>query len=239
MSGHSKWAQIHRQKGTADTKRGALFTRLGNAITAAAKTGGGNVENNFKLRLTIDQAKAANMPKDNIERAIKRGTGELAGAKVEAIAYEGFGPGKAAFIIEVLTDNRNRTSSAIKHLLTKHGGSLGGPNSVAWMFELKGVIRIKEINEELELALIDAGVQDISQDQDGVIIYTKPAELQKIKELLENKGKKIESAQIDYIAKEKKLLNQEEQQQLEQLISELEENEDINDYYTNAEIKEK
>src|SRR3989338_6576729 len=122
MSGHSRWAQIHRQKGVADTKRGALFTRMGNAVTIAAKTGGGNPETNFRLRLAIDQAKAVNMPKDNIERAIKRGTGELAGGKIEEITYEGFGPGGIAVIVTCLTDNRNRTAAAMKHLFAEHGG---------------------------------------------------------------------------------------------------------------------
>ena len=233
MSGHSKWAQIHRQKGVADTKRGALFTKLGKAITIAAKLGGGEAESNFRLRLAMDQAKAANMPKDNMERAIKRGTGELGEGIIESIIYEGFGPDGTAFIIEALTDNRNRTSSALKHILTKYGGSLGGPGSVSWMFEPKGVIRIKEIKDELELELIDAGASDIVREDDGAIVYTAPDNLKKIKELLEKKGIKIEYAEMEQVAKEKKAVAGAE---IKKLFDELDENEDVNDFYTNAEI---
>ena len=236
MSGHSKWAQIHRQKGAADTKRGALFTKLGNAITIAAKLGGGDPEANFKLRLAMDQARAANMPKDNIERAIKRGTGESEGGKIEEITYEGFGPAGTAFIIEVLTDNRNRTSSALKHILSKYGGALGGPNSVSWVFEQKGIIRIKKIDEGLELELIDAGVQDIIREEDNVAIYTTPNNLKKIKDFLEQKGIKIEYAEVEQIAKDKKKVSAEEAEKIQKLFDELDEDEDVNNYYTNAKI---
>src|SRR3989344_404513 len=145
MSGHSKWSQIHRQKGAADAKRGAIFTKLGKNISIAARLGGGDPATNFRLRLAVDQAKAANMPKDNIDRAIKRGTGEIAGGTIETIAYEGFGPEGSAFIIECLTDNRNRTAANIKHYLTKYGGSLGTPGSVSWQFEQKGIVRVKTV----------------------------------------------------------------------------------------------
>jgi len=236
MSGHSKWAQIHRQKGVADTKRGALFTKLGKAITIAAKIGGPDPDANFRLRLAIDQAKAANLPKDNIERAIKRGTGELSGQQIEQITYEGFGPGGAALIIECLTDNRNRTSSAIKHILTKSGGSLGSPNSVAWLFEPKGVVRIKNLEEKLELELIDAGATDIIKDPDNVIIYSQSNDLKKIKEFLEKKQIQTDYAEIEQVAKAKKMITDQEKEKLETLLSELGENEDVNNYYTNAEI---
>jgi len=236
MSGHSKWAQIHRQKGTADTKRGALFTKLGNAISIASRSGGSDPEANFKLRLAIDQAKAANLPKDNIERAIKRGTGELGGEKIEQITYEGFGPAGTAFIIEGVTDNRNRTSSIVKHILTKYGGSLGGPSSVSWLFEQKGVIRIKNIDENLELELIDAGAKDIEIDDDGTTIYTAPLDLKKIKDLLDKKGINIDYAEIEQVAKEKKIMTGGQKETIEKLFAELEDNEDINNYYTNAEI---
>lgn len=236
MSGHSKWAQIHRQKGAADAKRGALFTKLGKAITVAARIGGGNPEANFKLRLTIDQARAANLPKDNIERAIKRGTGELESDKIETISYEGFGPGGSAFIIECLTDNRNKTSAAIKHLFNKYGGGLGGRSSVAWLFDQKGIIRIKNVNEELELELIDIGALDIQRDEDGVAIYTQLNDLKKIKEFLERRGIEIEYAEIEWVAKEKKTILAEQKSLLKKLFEELDSNEDINNYYTNAEI---
>jgi len=235
MSGHSKWAQIHRQKGVADTKRGAVFTKLGNAITAAAKSGGGDPDANFKLRLAIDQAKASNLPKDNIERAIKRGTGELGGGTIETVVYEGFGPAGIAIIIEGLTDNRNRTSSAIKHLLAKYGGSLGGPNSVSWLFVQKGVLRIKEITDELELDLIDAGALDVVREDDGATIYTMPNDLKKIKNFLELQKIIVDYAEVEQVAKEKKALNDEEAQNLQKLFGELDNDEDVSNYYTNAE----
>ena len=237
MSGHSKWHQIHRQKGATDAKRGALFTKLGNNITVAAKIGGGDPDANFRLRLAIDQAKSSNMPKENIERAIKRGTGELNdGKKIETVNYEGYGPEATAFIIEVLTDNRNRTSASIKHLLSKFGGSLAGPGSVAWMFEQKGVIRTDDITEELELTLIDAGVRDIIRDEDGTTVYTKPGDLKKIKDLLEQFKITIEYAETEQIAKDKKIVSEEQKEKLQKLFDELDENEDVSNYYTNAEI---
>ena len=236
MSGHSKWAQIHRKKGVVDAKRGALFTKLGNAITVAVRQGGGDPETNFKLRLAIDQARAANMPKTNIERAIKRGTGELEGGKIEEITYEGFGPNGTAFIIECLTNNRNRTSSAIKHILTKYGGSLGGPNSVSWMFEPKGIIRTKNINDELELKLIDAGAQDIVHEEDNVAIYTAPNDLEKVKKFLEQKEIEVIYAEVEQIAKDKKVVSKEQKEKIERLFAELDDNEDVNNYYTNAEV---
>ncbi|MFA6255225.1 MAG: YebC/PmpR family DNA-binding transcriptional regulator [Patescibacteria group bacterium] len=236
MSGHSKWATTKRQKGAADVKRGAIFTKLGNAITVAAKLGGGDPESNFRLRLAIDLAKSANIPKDNIERAIKRGTGELGGGIIESITYEGFGPFGTAFIIEALTDNRNRSSSSIKHTLTKYGGSLGVSGSVGWLFEQKGVLRIKKINDELELELIDVGLQDFAIEEDGVTIYTAPTDLKKVKDFLEKKEIAVEYAEIEQVAKEKKQLSPEEKEKLEKLYAELEDNEDVNNYYTNAEI---
>ncbi len=236
MSGHSKWATTKRAKGAADAKRGAIFTKLANAITVAAKLGGGDPTSNFKLRLSIDQAKAANMPKDNIERAIKKGTGELSGGAIESIIYEGFGPDKIALIIEALTDNRNRTSSSIKHLLNKYGGSLGGPGSVSWLFELRGIIQLGKIDEKLELELIDLGVFDIQKNENDILLYTEVNSLKKIKEFLEEKNIKVEHAEIEQVAKEKKLINQESKERIQKLFNELDENEDINDFYTNAEI---
>jgi len=236
MSGHSKWSKIHRQKGVADAKRGAIFTRLGKAVTIAAREGGGNPESNFKLRLAMDQARAGNMPKENIERAIKRGTGELKGDQIDEIIYEGFGPDGVAIIIEALTDNRNRTSSEIKHILSKNGGSLGAPNSVMWMFKKKGIIRIKSINDDLELELIDAGAADIVEEEGGVTIYCEAHNLQKIKSLLEEKNIEVEFADVNLIAKEKKEIDDKIKGKLERLYETLEESEDVSNYYSNAEI---
>lgn len=234
MSGHNKWSKIHRQKSVADSKKGALFTKLGNAITVAAKTGGGDPDANFQLRLAIDKAKQVSMPKDNIERAIKRGTGELAGGTIEEILYEGYGPGGTAFLIETLTDNRNRTSSEIKHLLTKHGGSLGAPGSVLWMFDKKGVVHIKNINDDLQLELIDLGASDFEKDENGVTIYSPPGDLQKIKTFLDQKNIEVEFAETEWISQNIKKSDPAEKEVLQKMFAALEDNEDVNNYYTNS-----
>lgn len=243
MSGHSKWTQIKRQKGTADQKRGNLFTKLTNAITVAAREKGGNPETNFQLRLAIDQAKSANMPRDNIERAIKRGTGELAGSQIEEITYEAFGPGGVALIIESLTDNKNRAVSSLRHILAKYNGSLSGPNSVLWKFDQKGVLRIENFKtkikalDEFELKLIDLGVEEIITDEADLIIYTSPHNLQKIKEALNNLSITVAYAEIEYVAKKKnKIDNDSIKEKLENLFEELNNDQDINNYYTDAGI---
>ncbi|MBU4257443.1 YebC/PmpR family DNA-binding transcriptional regulator [Patescibacteria group bacterium] len=238
MSGHSKWATTKRQKAVTDAKRGAIFTKLSNIITIAAREKGGDPDTNFSLRMAIDKARTANMPKDNIERAIKRGTGELAGAAIEELVYEGLGPAKSQFIVKCLTDNKNRAAANIRHLFAKHGGAFG---SVMWNFESKGVIRIakdeltsnKLSAEEFELELIDAGVQDILKEEEGVTIYTKIEDLQKVKKFLEEKNIKTESAEIEYIAKEDLALSGEDKERVEKFIEELEDNEDAADYYHN------
>ncbi len=245
MSGHSKWAQIKRQKSVADQKRGNLFTKLARNITVAAREGGGDPETNFKLRVAIDQAKAANMPKDNIERAIKRGTGELKGEAIEEIIYEGFGPANSAFIIEALTDNKNRAVAEIRHIFSKHGGSLGGQNSVMWQFERKGVIRIGNWEsvirnlgfeaDELELKLIELGADDIQEEEGDLVIYTKVEDFQKVKEALDKEGIKTDYASLEYIAKEtKKISDPQEKEQLQKFFSALEECDDVNEFYTNV-----
>lgn len=234
MSGHSKWAQIHRQKGVADARRGAVFTKMANVVTLAARAGGGDPETNFRLRLAVDQAKAVNMPKDNIERAIKRGTGELAGGPIDEVAYEGFGPDGIAVIIECLTDNRNRTSANIKHLLSTFGGSLGGPNSVAWMFEHKGVIGLNQLDEATELELIDAGADDIGRTDEGATVYVAPNQLEQIKKWLDQRGIAVEYAEMRYVPKETKQASPEQQEKLEKLFAALEDDEDVHDYFSAA-----
>lgn len=239
MSGHSKWATTKRQKAITDAKRGAVFTKLSNIITIAAREKGGDPDTNFSLRMAIDKARAANMPKDNIERAIKRGTGELAGAAIEEMVYEGLGPAKSQFIVKCLTDNRNRAAANIRHLFTKHGGAFG---SVIWNFGQKGAVRISKDEltgnklgaEEFELELIDAGAQDIIKEDEGITIYAKPEDLQKVKKFLEEKNIKTESAEIEYIAKEDLALSGEDKGRVEKFIEELEDNEDVADYYTNV-----
>jgi len=194
---------------------------------------------NFSLRLAMDKARAVNMPKDNVERAVKRGTGESGGAQIEELIYEGLGPAKTQFIVKILTDNKNRAAAEIRHLFSKHNGSLG---AVMWNFSLKGVILIeqKEIShkklteENFELELIDAGAEDIKKEDEGLTIYTAPADLPKVKQFLEDKNIATASAAIEYVAREQQNLSNEEKIQVEKFVEELEGNEDISEYYTNA-----
>lgn len=197
MSGHSRWAQIKRQKGSADQKRGALYTKIGHTIALAVRQGGKDPAMNASLRLVVEKARAANMPASTIERAIKRGAGELGDAKtLEQAMYEGFGPGGIALIIEAVTDNKNRTSGDVRHLLTKFGGSLGATGSVQWMFEPRGYLQLDLAHptQEQELALIDAGAQDAEESDDGYVVWTKPEELEVVKKQLERTGFTIKSS---------------------------------------------
>jgi len=237
MSGHSKWHSIKYQKAAADAKKGAVFTRIGRNITVAARESGGNPDTNFKLRIAMDQARSANMPKDNIERAIKRGTGEGSENALQEVLFEGYGPAGAAIIIKAVTDNNKRTVSDVRHTLNKSGGSLGETNSVLWNFELKGVIRLEANNadkERLELAAIDAGADDIRSDADGIMITTEPKNLQKLKEALEKNEFSCEYADVEYVAKNTVDLSEAEKNKLASLTEALDELEDVSDYYTNA-----
>jgi YebC/PmpR family DNA-binding regulatory protein len=239
MSGHSKWSTIKRTKGAADAKRSALFTKVSKLITIAARDKGGDPETNFSLRLAIDKAKAANMPKDNIERSIKRGTGELEGGIIEELYYEGFGPAKVAVIVKCLTDNKNRSSSSIKHIFSKSGGAMGGPNSVSWQFDKKGVIRIENEKiadknmDELELQIIDLGAQDMKKTDEALTIYTKIEDLQNVSKGLEAMDIKIEYAEIEYVPKETISISEDNNKKLEKFFDALDEDEDVDDYYTN------
>lgn len=236
MSGHSKWSKIKRQKGATDAKRGAIFTKFGNLITIAAREKGGDPNTNFNLRMAIEKAKAANVPKENIERSIKRGTGELGGGQIEELYYEGFGPAKSQFIIKSLTDNKNRSAAGIRHIFTKYGGSLG---TVMWNFNQKGVIRIAGLQlpiDKLELELIDAGAQDILKEEEDITIYTNVKDLQNVKKFLDSKNINTESAEIEYVAKEGVKVMDENKEKIEKFIEALEDNEDVADYYTNVNI---
>jgi len=232
MSGHSKWHSIKHKKAATDAKKGKIFTKLARAITVAAK-GNPDPDANFQLRLAIDQAKAANVPKDNIERAIVRATGEGKDALVE-VMYEAYGPGGVAIIIESLTDNKNRTVANLKHILTSHGGSLASTGSVAYLFERKGMVRVKNIGdspEEMELALIDAGAEDISDEEDMKVIISAP---EKIKNNLKALGDiEIEYSGLEWIAKDRVSPDEETQGKLEKLFEALEEDDDVNDYSSN------
>ena len=239
MSGHSKWSQIKRQKGVADIKRGNLFTKLSNNITIAARLGGGSPETNFRLRLAVDKAKAASVPKDNIERAIKRGTGELGGAVIEEVVYEGYGPGGVAVLIEALTDNKNRTAPLIRNIFSKHGGNMGSIGSVAWMFAPKGVIRLegallKMPIDEVELAAIDAGAEDVKEADNDLTIICEPGNLENLKRSLEQKGVVIEYAETEKIASTlTKIEDPSVRAKLDALYAELDASVEVNEFYTN------
>jgi len=241
MSGHSKWSQIKRQKAVADQKRGNLFTKLANTITIAVKQGGKDQNSNFKLRLTVEKAKSANMPNNNIERAIKRGSGELEGITLDEIIYEAFGPNGIAIIIEATTDNKNRTTSSIRNILTKYQGNLGNSGSVMWMFDKKGVIRILKNNiknkEDFELKIIDAGADDIIEEEEGFTILTKVEMLALIKELIEKENIILESAEIELIPQNKTIVESESiKNKINKLLEALEENDDVNNCFTNADL---
>lgn len=241
MSGHSKWATTHRQKEANDAKRGKIFTKIANIITIAAREKGGDPETNFSLRVAVERGRAVNMPKDNIDRAIKRGTGELEGAQIEELVYEGIGPANSQFVIRCLTDNKNRTASEIRHVFSKGGGSMG---SVMWNFEKKGVVRVSKEeaekagidNEEAELELIDQGAEDIEKEEEGMTIYTAVTDLDKMKKYFDDKGAATESADIEYVAKDKTDISDSDKEKIEKFIEVLEDSDDVSDYYTNVNI---
>jgi len=241
MSGHSKWSKIQHKKGAADAKRGTIFTKLGKAVTLAAQQGGGDPEMNFSLRLAIERAKAANMPKDNIDKAIKRGTGELKdAAKIEEILYEGFGPNGVTMLIEALTDNKNRTVSEIKHTLGQFGGSLGGPNSVQWQFEQKAVITLTNAKKEqiedwdsAQLELMDAGVEDIKEGEGGVELISAKENFKKMLEAFNKFGVEADDSGLEWVAKETVDLDEEASKKLESLETSLDDLDDVRQVYTN------
>ena len=239
MSGHSKWAQIKRKKGVADVKKGAMFTRLGREIAIAAREGGGDPNANFALRLAVDKARANNMPKENIERAIKRGTGELSeGGQLEDVMYEGYGPGGSALLVQVLTDNRNRAASDVRHLFTRGGGNLAAANAVAWMFEKKGVITIENVKnaDELELEVIDAGADDFKMDGNVLEVYCAPEQLKAVREALEKRKIAITSAELAWIAKTPAQVTDDQAVQTMRLMESLEEHDDVQKVYSNLDI---
>ncbi len=241
MSGHSKWSQIKRQKAATDKKRGGLFTKLANAITIAAKQGGGSPEQNFKLRLAVERAKSANMPNDNIERAIKRGTGELSGTAIEEIIYEGYGPSGTAIVIESATDNRNRTTAVIRSILSKYQGKLGSTGNVLWMFTRQGVLCVEKSvipdKESFMLEIIDAGADDIQEAPEGFTIITAPEKLQAVQTYLENKKIPIVSANIELVPKNKLAITDTAViNKLQGLFEELESSDEVNNFFSNADL---
>ena len=241
MSGHSKWAQIKRKKGVADVKRGAVFTRLGREISLAAREGGGDPGANFTLRLAIDKARSQNMPKENIERAVKRGTGELSeGGQLEDAIYEGYGPGGTALLVQVLTDNRNRTASEVRHMFTRGGGNLAASNAVAWMFEKRGVVTIENAKnpDDLALELIDAGADDVKTDGGLVEAYCPPEQLRIFRDTLEKKKMPITSIELAWISKNPAEVTTEQAAATLKLMETLEEHDDVQKVFTNVDISD-
>jgi YebC/PmpR family DNA-binding regulatory protein len=239
MSGHSKWSSIKHKKGAADARRGKIFTKLIKEITVAARMGGGDLNGNPRLRTAVEAAKAANMPKDNIERGIKKGTGELEGVNYEETNYEGYGPGGVAVMVECLTDKKNRTVADVKHIFERNGGSLGEPGCVAWMFEKKGVIVVEKasVDEEslLELAL-NSGAEDVRDDGDEFEIVTDPGDFESVKSAIEDAGVTISVAENGMIPKNTVKLEGKRAQQMLSLMEALEDNDDVSNVYANFDI---
>src|SRR5687768_7259347 len=240
MSGHSKWSTIKHKKGAADAKRGKIFTRLIKEMTVAARLGGGDVEGNPRLRAAVAEAKAANMPKDNIDRAIKRGTGEIEGVTYEEITYEGYGPGGVAIIVEALTDNTNRTTPEIRHMFEKHGGNFGTPGSVKFQFEKKGYFAIekKTVSEDklMEVAL-DAGADDLQTDDPEIFeVYTAPSSFEAVRQALETNKIDTVEAKLDMIPSTYVAVDEQKSKQIMKLLESLDDHDDTQNVWSNFDI---
>lgn len=239
MAGHSKWKQIKRKKAITDRKRGALFTRLIREITIAAKQGGGDPGGNARLRTAIDAAKAENMPLENIERAVKKGTGELEGVTYEEVTYEGYGPGGAAIMIDATTDNPTRTVADIRFVFSRHGGNLGASNSVAWMFDRKATITLDatRVNEDAAMeAALDAGADDLVRDGDTFIVTAPPAQLHSVQDALRAKKIPVEGAEVARIPKSTHKVDGKDAKKLIELVEALEEMDDVAKVFSNFDI---
>lgn len=238
MSGHSKWSKVKQFKGAIDAKRSANFTKLAREIEVAVREKGPDPGMNFMLRMAIDRARAGNMPKDSIERAIARGSGVGGETQVESLRYEAYAPGGAALIIECLTDNRNRTAGDVKYILSKNNGSLAAPGSVAFQFDHKGVVRVvsppKDKLDEVELTLIDAGAEDIRDEEGETVIISAPTDLSKVNEAAAKAGLTVSSAEFEWLPKNTVILDEAVGQAVGKLIEALEENDDVQNVFTNA-----
>ncbi len=245
MAGHSKWANIKHKKARQDAKRGKIFTKLAREIIVAAKEGGGDPETNFRLRLAIQRAKDNNMPNENIERAIKRGTGEdNEGAKFEEVTYEGYGPGGVAVLLEILTDNRNRTASEIRNLFSKYGGNLGESGCVSWMFKRRGMVRMEETGDKLGeddviLMALEVGAEDGHREDGTYFITTMPEDLEDVKEELQKQGFKILSSEVTKLPETVIDVKDDHVKDLLSLLEELEDHDDVQNLYSNFNIEEK
>lgn len=241
MAGHSKWANIKHRKAASDAKKGKVYTKFAREIESAARQGGGDASSNYTLRLAIDKAKGLNMPNDNIERAIKRGTGELQGDALEELYYEGYGPNGSALIFKCLTDNRNRTVGELRSVLKKGGGSLAENGAVAWQFENKGIIIVplgKNDPDELMLAAIDAGAEDVEVEEEIVEIVTARTDLQRVAEALRAQGIEAESVELSMVPQHHVDLSTEDQVQVMNLIERIEEIDDVQEVFSNIEFSD-
>lgn len=240
MAGHSKWANIKHRKGAQDAKRGKIFTKLIKEITVAAKIGGGDLDSNSRLRLAVDKAKQANMPKDNIDRAVKKGTGDLDGVVYEEGVFEGYGPGGVAVIVEFMTDNRTRTVADVRHAFNKYGGSLGVSGSVAFMFDRKGQIIFSE-EDDFDVifeSALEAGAEDVKEEDDIIEVVTDPAEFEKVRIALEKQGLKFQTAEVTMIPQNMTPVEGKQAESLMKMIDILEDNDDVQNVHANFDISE-
>lgn len=241
MAGHSKWKQIQHQKSATDARRGQLFTKLTREIMLAVRQGGPSLDSNYHLRLAVQKAKDSNMPMDNIERSIKRASGEADQEKLEEVIYEGYGPGGVAVMVQVLTANRNRTAGEIRSVFSKAGGNLGEVGSVTWNFEAKGVITLNVETpraEDVALLAIDSGADDVKVDSSYVEAYTSPAKLETVRKELESKGYRVSSSEVSMVPKSSITLNEKQAETVLKLLDSLEELPDVQKVYSNADFPE-
>lgn len=241
MSGHSKWASIKHKKAATDAKRGKIFTKLIRELTIAARTGGGNADTNPRLRLAIEKAKEANMPNDNIDRGIKKGTGELEGVQLEEIIYEGYAPGGVALLVYALTDNRNRTTSEVRTTFSKHNGNMAGQGAVSWIFEKKGyiVVNKKTLEEDKLMSIaLDAGADDFQTDESTYTITTLPGDFETVKKAMDDKNIKADVAEISMVPKNHVNVTGDTAKKVLALVEALEEHDDVQNVYANFDIPE-
>ncbi len=242
MSGHSKWAQIKRQKGVNDSKRGQIFTKLAREIMVAARQGGGEAETNFRLRLAVQRARGMNMPQENIQRAIARAVGTGDGAnQLEEVTYEGYGPGGVAIFVETLTDNRHRTVAEVRNIFTRNGGSLGENGSVAWLFDPRGIVAVKldgHDADEVTLQAIDAGALDVNQDGNTLEVYTELESLEAVRRTLEASGLDVDAAERTFVPNTTVTLDDQKSTQVVRLIERLEDLDDVQNVNTNLDLSE-
>ncbi|HHW03443.1 MAG TPA: YebC/PmpR family DNA-binding transcriptional regulator [Thermoanaerobacterales bacterium] len=239
MSGHSKWANIKHKKAKMDAQKGKIYTKFSKMIIVATREGGPDPNANSRLKDIIEKAKEANMPNENIMRAIKRGSGELGGADYEEIMYEGYGPGGAAILLDVMTDNRNRTAGELRHIFDKHGGNLGEAGCVAWMFDKKGLLIIEKDEkidvDNIMMLAIDSGADDVEEQEDSIEITTSPEQYETVKKALEENNIKISSAEVTFLPKTVLRLSAKESESINRLLEALEDHDDVQNVYTNYE----